>query len=63
MDVVLGIMRHIVIDDERHIGHIDTAGHHIGSYQHVHFAVPKIQHHLIPFVLLEVRMHRARVYF
>ena len=62
MDIILGIMRYVVIDHQRHIGHIDTTGHYIGSHQHIHLAVPKIQHHLVPFVLFQVAMHRTRVY-
>ena len=62
MNVVLRVMRHVVIDHQRHIGHIDSAGYHIGRYQHIDLSVPKIQHDLIPFTLLQVRMHRARVY-
>jgi hypothetical protein len=54
-------MRYIVVDDQRHIRHIDAAGHHIGGYQHINLAVTKIQHRLIPFVLLQIAMHRARV--
>ena len=57
MDIVLRIMRHIVVDDQRHIRHINTAGHHVGGYQHVYLAIPEIQHHLVAFVLLQVRMH------
>ena len=62
MHIILGIMRHIVIDHQRQIGHIDTTGHYIGSHQHIHLAVPEVEHHLIPFVLLQVTMHRARIY-
>ena len=58
MDVIFRIMRHIVVDDQRHIRHIDAAGNHIGGYQHVYLSVPEIEHHLIAFVLLKVRMHR-----
>ena len=61
MDIVLRIMRHIVVDDQRHIRHIDAAGNHIGRYQHVYLSVPEIEHHLIALVLLQVRMHGMRV--
>ena len=61
MDIVLRIMRHIVVDDQRHIRHIDAAGNHIGCYQHIYLSVPEIEHHLIAFVLLQVRMHGMRV--
>jgi hypothetical protein len=56
-------MRHVVIDDERHIGHIDAARHDIRRHQHPYLTIPKIEHDLVAFVLLQVRMHRARVYF
>ena len=61
MDIVLRIMRYVVVDDQRHIRHIDAAGNHIGGYQHVYLSVPEIEHHLFAFVLLQVRMHGMRV--
>ena len=61
MDVVLGIMRHIVVDDQRHIRHIYASRHNIGSYQHAYLAVPEIEHYLVALMLLEVAVHRARV--
>ena len=62
VDIVFGIMRHVVVDDQWYIGHVNAAGHDIGGYQHIDLSVPKIKHDLITFVLLEVRMHRARIY-
>ena len=55
-------MRHIVIDDQRHIRHVNTAGDDVRSNQHTYLTVLEIQHHLVAFVLLKVAMHRTRVY-
>ena len=62
MDVVFRVMRHVIIDNERHIGYINPARNHIGCHQHRHFAIPKIQHNLVTLLLLQVGMHCARVY-
>ena len=62
MDVVFRIMRHVIIDNERHVRHVYASCHHIGGDQHTHLAVPKIEHHLVAFVLLQIAVHRARVY-
>jgi hypothetical protein len=62
MDVVLGVVRHIVVDDQRDVGHVNASCHHVGGYQHSHFAVAEIEHHLVAFALLEVGVHRACIY-
>ena len=62
MDIVFGIMRHIVIDDQWNIGHIDSARYYIGSHEHINLSVSEIEHHLVPLILLKVTMHSARVY-
>ena len=62
VDIVLGVMRHVVVDDQRHIRHVDTARDDIRSNQHGYLPVAEIEHHLVAFVLLEVAVHRARVY-
>ena len=62
MHIILRCMRHIVIDDQRHIGHVNTTRDDVCRYQHTYLAVLKIQPDLIAFVLLKVAMHRARVY-
>ncbi len=62
MDVILGGMRYVVVDDQGHIRHVYTARDDIRGDQHGYLAVLEIQHHLIAFALLQVAMHRARVY-
>ena len=61
VDIVFRVMRHVIIDDQRHIRHVDTARHHIRRHQHIDLAVSEIEHHLVAFVLLQVAMHRPRV--
>ena len=61
MDVVLGVMRDVIIDDKRHIGDVDTSRDHIGSDEDRHLTIPEIQHHLVPLLLLEIGVHSARV--
>ena len=62
MHVVFRRMRHIVIDDQRHISHINTSRDDVCRHQHTYLTVLEIQHNLVAFILLKVAMHRARVY-
>ena len=59
--IVFRVVRHIEIDDQRHVRHVNASRDDIGSHQDRNLSVPEIQHHLVSFVLLEVAMHRARV--
>ena len=61
MDIILGVVRHIIVNHQRYIGHINSAGHHVGRHQHTYLTVPEIKHHLVTFMLLEVAMHRMRI--
>ena len=61
MHIVFRSMWHVIIDNQRNIRHINTTGHHICRDQHIHLPVLEIQHHLIPFTLFQIAMHRARV--
>jgi hypothetical protein len=54
-------MRHVVVDHQRYVRHVNTAGYDVCGYQHIDLAVSEIQHHLIAFALLQVAVHRARV--
>ena len=60
--VVLRRMRHIVLDDQWHINHIYSPRHDIRRYQHGYLAVLEIEHHLVALMLLQVAVHRTRVY-
>ena len=42
MDVILGVMRHIEIDDQRHIRHVYSAGDDIRRHQHIYLAVSEV---------------------
>ena len=61
MHIILRIVRYVVVDHERHVGHVYTARDDIRSHQYVDLAVAKIQHHLVAFLLLQVAMHRSGV--
>ena len=61
MDVVFRVMRHVIIDDERHIGDVNAPRNDIGCHQHRHFAIPEIKHDLVSLILLQIGMHCARV--
>ncbi len=57
MYIVFGIVRYIVVDNQRHIVHIYTTGDDVGGYEYIHFAVAEIEHYLVPLFLLEVGEH------
>ena len=57
MNIILGIVGDIVVDDERHVGDIYTARDDIGGDEDGDLAVAKIKHDLIALVLLEVGVH------
>ena len=61
MDVVFRVMRHVIIDDERHIVDVNAPRNDIGCNQHRHFAIPEIKHDLVTLILLQIGMHCARV--
>ena len=61
--IVFGIVRHIIIDDQRQVRQVYSACHDIRRHQYVHLTVSEIQHHLVAFVLFQVGVHCARVYF
>ena len=62
MDVILGVVGHVVVDDERYVRHIDTAGDDVGGDEDGYLAVTKIQHHLVTLVLLQIGVHGVRIY-
>lgn len=39
MDIHLGLIGHIVIDDMRNIVHIDAPRRHVGCYQNTHLSI------------------------
>ena len=61
MDVVFGIVGDVVVDDERYVRHIDTAGDDVGGDEDGYLAVPKIEHDLVALMLLEIGVHGVRV--
>ena len=56
VDVVFGVVGHIVIHDHIDVFHINAAGNHIGSYQNLNFLVAETDHDLFPFALFEIGM-------
>jgi len=61
MHVVFRIMGHIVVDNQRYIGHIDASCDDICRHKDVNLRITEIQHNLVTFVLIKVAMHRVRV--
>ena len=59
MHVCLDAARHLVIDDQAHVLHIDTTAREVGRNQHVRFARPKRLQSCLALVLLLVRVQRG----
>ena len=59
VDIVLCVAWHIVVDDQRYIVHINASRDDIGGNEDVNLGIAEIQHHLIAFFLLKVRVHGA----
>ena len=61
MHIILGIARHVIVDHQRYIIHIDSTCHNICSHQHIHFVVTEVQHYRVSLFLLQVAVHGAGV--
>ena len=61
MDIILGVVGDVVVDDERYVRHIDTAGDDVGGDEDGYLAVPKIEHDLVALMLLQIGVHGVRV--
>uniref|UniRef100_A0A8W7PPN0 Uncharacterized protein n=1 Tax=Anopheles coluzzii TaxID=1518534 RepID=A0A8W7PPN0_ANOCL len=59
MDVQLTVVRQIVVDDQRHLLHVDTARPNVGRDQHPALAGPELFHNFVTLLLRHVAVHRA----
>ena len=61
VNIVLAIAGHIVVDDHTNIVDIDTAGHNIGSYQHIGLSGLEAEHSFVALGLREVGVHLVAI--
>ena len=61
MDIIFGIVRHVIIDDHADILDVDTACDDVRRYENPHFIILKIEHHLLALLLIQVGMHGSHV--
>lgn len=61
VDVVLGIVRHVVVDDQADILDVDAARHDVGGHQDLDLVVLEVEHHLLALRLLQVGVHRGHL--
>ena len=61
MDVVLGVVRHVVVDYQTDILDVDTPGHDVRSHQDLDAVVLEVEHHLLALRLLQVGVHGGHV--
>ena len=61
MDVVFGIVRHIVVDDHQDVVDVNAARHDVGGHEHIHLSGLEAVHHVVALLLAEVAVHRGAV--
>src|SRR5690606_32022341 len=61
VNVLFGVVRNIIIDDQFDIGNVNSAAYKVGSHQHVDFIVSEIEHNLLPGFLIVIRRNRSTV--
>ena len=63
VDIVLGIVRNVKVDDHCYVVNVNTARHDIGSHEHIYLAALELEHYVIPLGLLKVGVHFPTVDF
>ena len=63
MDVVLAVRRDVVVDDERHLLHVNTTGEQIGGDEHTRRARTELAHDQVTVVLVHVSVLQTSVQF
>merc|ERR1719474_2501538 len=59
MDVELTVVGKVVVDDKRHLLHVDTTSPDVSSDQHSALAAPELLHDGVSLLLRHVSVHRA----
>ena len=57
--VVLGVVRHVVVDDHLDVVDVDATRHDVGGYKHVELSALKLVHHLVALRLFQVAVHSS----
>ncbi len=61
VDVILGIVRHVIVEHQSDILDVDTACHDVRRYENPHFIILKVEHHLLALLLIQVGVHGSNV--
>ncbi|MPN35852.1 hypothetical protein SDC9_183354 [bioreactor metagenome] len=56
VDIVFGLIRHVIVDDEVNVVHVDAACRDVGCDEHGRFARAEIAHDVVALVLAQVAM-------
>ena len=59
--VILGVERHVEVEDRRQVGNVQTARCHVGGHQHIHLAGLESGQRLQPLILALVAMQGLRL--
>ena len=54
VNVIFGIVRHVIIDNHLDVVDVDTTSHDVGSHEHVILTALELEHHIITLSLLQV---------
>ena len=61
VDIVFGIVRHVVVDDDADVVDVNATGHDIGSNEDIGNPRLETVHHLVALLLAEVAVHLVAV--
>ena len=61
VDIILGVVRHVVVDHHAYIFDVDASRHDVGGHQQVDLAVLEIEHHLLALGLIQIGVHGRRI--
>ena len=57
VNIVLGLARHFIIDNERYIVDVDAPGENIRGHEHIYAVGTEIQHNLVAALLVEIAVN------
>lgn len=57
VDIVFGVVGHVVVEDERYVVYVDAARQEVGGYKNVGVARAEVLHHLLTLGLGEVGVY------
>ncbi|CCZ75682.1 putative uncharacterized protein [Alistipes finegoldii CAG:68] len=63
VDIIFGVVRHVVIDDQSDVLDVNAARHDVGGHEDRDLVVLEVEHHLLALGLLQIGVHGRHVEF